>query len=60
MKSIVNEQTFTKEVENYIKGVDDQIITINDVNCGATFGAKLVREMVNEASLANKEKVWKK
>lgn len=60
MKSIVNEQTFTKEVENYIKGVDDQTITINDVNCGATFGAKLVREMVNEASLANKEKVWKK
>lgn len=60
MKSIVNEQTFTKEVENYIEGVDDQTITINDVNCGATFGAKLVREMVIEASLANTEKVWKK
>ena len=60
MKTIVNEQTYTKEVEKFVADVDDSKRDIEDVSCGATYGAKLVRDMVNEAELASKEKVWLK
>ena len=59
MKTIVNEQTFTKEVETFVKNVDEGNRDISDVNCGATYGATLIRDMVNEASQANLDKVWK-
>lgn len=59
MKTIVNEQTYTKEVEKFITDVDNGR-SVEDVSCGATYGAKLVRDMVNEAQKASNEKVWKK
>lgn len=60
MKTIVNEQTYTKEVEKFITDVDNGARSVEDVSCGATYGAKLVRDMVNEAQKASNEKVWKK
>ncbi len=56
---IKNEQTYASTlVENYIEPLNSNDRELEDVSCGATYGAKLVRDMVNEASaLANK--LWK-
>ena len=47
---IVNEQTYaTTLVDNYITPLNDGERQLEDVDCGATYGARLVRDMVNEA-----------
>lgn len=47
---IVNEQTYASTlVENYIDPLNAGARDVSDVSCGATYGAKLVRDMVNEA-----------
>ena len=56
---ITNEQTYaTTLVENYVDPLNKGDIDIDDVKCDATYGAKLVRSMINEASEASKE-FWK-
>lgn len=56
---IVNEQTYASTlVENYIVPLNAGDRKVDDVSCGATYGAKLVRDMVNEASKVA-EKMWK-
>lgn len=46
---IVNEQTYASTLEDeYLDPLNDGG-DINDVNCGATYGAKLVREMINQS-----------
>lgn len=56
MYVVTNEQTYaTTLVDNYINPVNNGEITYdsNDsVKCGATYGAKLIREMINEATVA--------
>lgn len=50
MSVVVNEQTYaTTLVDNYIVPVNDGNREIEDVDCGATYGAKLVRAMIEEA-----------
>ena len=52
---IANEQTYASTlVENYINPLNGGIQDVADVSCGATYGAKLVRDMVNEAQEAAK------
>ncbi len=56
---VVNEQTYASTlVDKYINPLNDKEINIDDVSCGATYGAKLVREMLNEATQASTKK-WK-
>lgn len=48
--TLVNEQTYASTlVENYLVPVNGGDRELDDVSCGATYGAKLVRDMVNEA-----------
>ena len=55
---VVNEQTYASTlVDNYINPLNDGG-NIDDVNCGATYGAKLVREMVTEATDAASKATW--
>ena len=56
MYVVVNEQTYASTlVENYIDPVNKQEKDYEtDVQCGATYGAKLIREMINEATQVNK------
>ena len=53
MSIITNEQTYASTlVENYvnpIKKADNKEAAIEDVKCGATYGATLIREMINDA-----------
>ena len=51
-----NEQTYASTLtKNYLDPVNDGSRDLDDVSCGATYGAKLVRDMVNEAKeIANK------
>ena len=52
---ITNEQSFATTLnKNYIKVIQDGSKTVDDVSvsCGATYGAKLVRDMINEAKQA--------
>lgn len=50
---ITNEQSFaTTLVDNYIDPLNNGDRDIDDVSCSATYGAKLVRDMVNEAKNA--------
>ena len=50
---VVNEQTYASTLEeNYIDPLNGGSRELEDVSCGATFGAKLVRDMVNEAKEA--------
>ena len=52
---ITNEQSFaTTLVDNYIDPLNNGDRDIDDVSCSATYGAKLVRDMVNEAKDAAK------
>ena len=47
---ITNEQSFaTTLVDNYIDPLNSGDRDIDDVSCSATYGAKLVRDMVNDA-----------
>ena len=47
---ITNEQTYASTlVDNYIIPLNDGDRSLDDVSCGATYGAKLVRDMVEEA-----------
>ena len=54
MSIIVNEQTYASTlVENYvdpIKNADNKEEAIEDVKCGATYGATLIRDMINDAA----------
>lgn len=60
MKVITDEQTYASTLEKkYIDQLNEGNRDIDDVSCGATYGAKLVREMINEAKQAASEKVWK-
>ena len=48
---ISNEQSYASTlVENYVTPLNSNDRKLEDVSCGATYGAKLVRDMVNEAS----------
>ena len=53
---VSDEQTYASALEeNYIEPVSKGTRSVEDVSCGATYGAKLVRDMVNEAAKLNKE-----
>ena len=48
--TIVNEQTYASTlVDNYLVPLNNGSRDLDDVTCGATYGAKLVRDMINEA-----------
>ena len=50
---VVNEQTYaTTLVDNYINPVNGGTREVEDVYCGATYGAKLVRDMIDECYVA--------
>ena len=64
---ITNEQTYASTLEdnyivplNSVDASDEKAKTdaLNDVSCGATYGAKLVRSMINDAEKAAKD-LWK-
>lgn len=56
---VSNEQTYASTlVENYIDPLNAGQRDLDDVKCGATYGAKLVHDMVNEAKAASLE-LWK-
>ena len=60
LEIITNEQTYAATlVDNYIVPLNSHERDINDVNCGATYGAKLVRDMVEQATKACEAKIWK-
>ena len=59
---VVNEQTYASTfVENYINPLNENKTedALNDVSCGATYGAKLVKSMVEDATNAA-NKLWEK
>ena len=48
--AVVNEQSYASTlVDNYITPLNAGDRNVDDVSCGATYGAKLVRDMVSEA-----------
>ena len=50
---ITNEQTYASTLEeNYIDSLNEGTRDLDDVSCGATYGAKLVRDMVEDAKTA--------
>lgn len=50
MSIITNEQTYASTlVENYVGPVNEGNREVEDVSCGATYGAKLIRDMINDA-----------
>lgn len=52
MVVLENTETYGSTLEeNYIDKVNSKQIEIEDVSCGATFGAKLIKNMVDEAKL---------
>ena len=56
---IKNEQTYASTlVDNYITPLNSKERDLEDVSCGATYGAKLVRDMVNESKTVALE-LWK-
>ena len=61
MVVVNNEQTYASTLKNkYLNEVNAGTRDIDDVKCDATYGAKLVRDMIHEAQSANEQKVWKK
>ena len=47
---VTNEQTYASTlVENYVDPVNAGTREVEDVKCGATYGATLVKDMINEA-----------
>lgn len=58
---ITNEQTYASTLkDNYIDLLNKGERELDDVSCGATYGAKLVRDMIKEAKQADLDKVWNK
>ena len=56
---VTNEQTYASTLEdNYINPLNKDPNKLDDVTCNATYGAKLVRDMVNQATEVAKE-IWK-
>jgi len=56
---INNEQTYASTlVDNYVTPLQSNDRDLEDVSCGATYGAKLVRDMINEAK-AVADSLWK-
>ncbi len=54
---VSNEQTYASTlVDNYINPLNSGTVELDDVSCGATYGAKLVRDMVNAAQSYVNEK----
>ena len=50
MSIITNEQTYASTlVENYVNPVKSGDREIEDVKCGATYGATLIRDMISDA-----------
>ena len=50
MSIITNEQTYASTlVEKYVEPIQNGSRKIEDVSCGATYGAKLIRDMINDA-----------
>lgn len=48
---IKNEQTYASTlVDNYVTPLNSSEKNVEDVNCGATYGAKLIRDMIDEAT----------
>lgn len=59
MYIVTDEQTYAQTLEdNYIGPVNAGTRDIDDVKCGATYGATLIRDMIADASEAAKE-MWK-
>ena len=57
---VKNEQTYASTlVDNYVVPLNEGERDVEDVSCGATYGAKLVRDMVNEAKVTASE-FWSK
>ena len=57
---VTNEQTYASTlVDKYITPLNANQRELEDVSCGATYGAKLVRDLVNEANQVAEE-FWKK
>ena len=53
LEIVTDEQTYASTLEdNYIDLVNKGERQIEDVSCGATYGAKLVRDMINDAYIA--------
>jgi hypothetical protein len=53
---VVNEQTYAQTlIDNYVNPLNDGTRALEDVSCGATYGAKLVRSMAEEAQSWAKE-----
>ena len=56
---ITNEQTYASTLnEKYIAPVNSNERDLEDVSCGATYGAKLIRDMVSEANIVANT-LWK-
>ena len=48
---ITNEQTYASTlVENYVTPLNNDDIKYDDVKCGATYGATLIKEMIEETN----------
>ena len=53
---ITNEQTYNTTLEDeYIVPLNEDQTKIDDVKCGATYGAKLVRAMIEDSTKAAEE-----
>lgn len=51
---LTNGQTYNTTLEeNYINPLNNDKRNMDDVSCGATYGAKLVRDMINDAIKAS-------
>lgn len=50
---ITNEQSFASKLrKGYINPLENNQIDYTDIQCGATYGAKLIRDMIDDASKA--------
>ena len=48
---IVNEQTYASTLnENYVAPLNSEKISFEDVKCGATYGATLIKDMITETN----------
>ena len=57
---VSDEQTYASTLEEkYVAPLNSQERDLEDVSCGATYGAKLVRDMIKEAKVAA-DALWSK
>ena len=57
---ITNDQTYASTLEeNYISSINADSTKMDDVDCGATYGATLVRNMINDAKKAAEDLLGK-